>query len=107
MASSNSTSVQHHSNGFDFIGSSSILSSVFDAIDQNVFNCNLDGIKLEWCDKLESRAAVTYQQATYAKKQVYIRCSKQWLQNCTRKQFMEAILVKLYTAIRYVDNLLK
>lgn len=74
--------------------STAVLSAIFDAIDQNVFNCNLDGIKLEWCDKLESRAAVTYQESTYTKKQVYIRCSKQWLEKCSRKQLIEVILVR-------------
>lgn len=76
-----------------FVGSNVILSSIFDAIDQNVFNCNLDGTQLEWCDKLKSRAAVTYQQHTYSTRRTYIRCSKAWIKNCTRKQFMEIVLV--------------
>lgn len=82
-----------NSTASSFVGSDAILSSVFDAIDQNVFNCNLDGTKLEWCDKLKSRAAVSYQQQTYSTRQTYIRCSKEWLKNCTRKQFMETVLV--------------
>lgn len=80
----------------NLIGSTSYLNAVFDAIDQNVFNCNLDGVKLEWCDMLKSRAALTYQQATMAKKQVYIRCSKTYLKGYTRKRFVEVILVSRY-----------
>lgn len=76
------------------IGSMSILNAVFDAIDQNIFNCNLDGVKLEWCETLKSRAAVTYQQNTFANKQVYIRCSKSYMKDYRRKQFMEVILVR-------------
>lgn len=94
MASTNYLRMQNISIEDHFTCSLSILTSVYDAIDQNVFNCNLDGIKLEWCDKLKSQVAITYQQSTYTKNQVYIRCSKQWLKNCTRKQFVEAILVK-------------
>lgn len=78
-----------------FIDSNPITNSVFDALDQNIFNCNLDGLKLEWCDTLKSRAAITYQQNTFANKQVYIRCSKPILKDYTHKQFMEVILVKL------------
>lgn len=76
------------------VGSAFTLKAVFDAIDQNIFNCNLDGVKLEWCDKLKSRAAVTYQQNTFASKQVYIRCSKPYLKEYRRKQFVEVILVR-------------
>lgn len=76
------------------IGSTSILNAVFDAIDQNVFNCNLDGVKLEWCETLKSRAALTYQQNTFANKQVYIRCSKPYMKDYRRKQFVEVILVR-------------
>ncbi|XP_055317136.1 uncharacterized protein LOC129576301 [Sitodiplosis mosellana] len=90
------------------IGSTSILSAVFDAIDQNIFNCNLDGVKLEWCETLKSRAAVTYQQNTFANKQVYIRCSKPYLKDYRRKQFMEVILYEmlcLYMNISTVDKM--
>lgn len=76
------------------IGSISILTAVFDAIDQNIFNCNLDGVKLEWCETLKSRAAVTYQQNTFANKQVYIRCSKSYMKDFRRNQFMEVVLVR-------------
>lgn len=78
---------------FPFVGSDEILNSVFDGIDRQVFNANLDGIKLEWCDKLKSRAVIAYERSTYSTKQTYIRCSKTWFKNRNRKQFVEAILV--------------
>lgn len=77
-----------------FVGSVPILTSIFDAIDQHIFNCNLDGVKLEWCDEMKSRAAVSYEQRTYSNKQIYIRFSKVWFGNRTRKQFVEAVLVR-------------
>lgn len=70
-----------------------ILTAVFESIDQNIFNCNLDGVKLEWCDVLKSCAAVSYEQRTYAAKQTYIRFSKAWFKNRTRMDFVEAVLV--------------
>lgn len=73
-----------------------ILTAVFEAIDQNIFNCNLSGVKLEWCDSLKSRAAVTYEQRTHAAKQTYMRFSKAWFKNRTRKNFVEAILVRIF-----------
>lgn len=78
---------------FPFVGSDEILKVVFDAINQQVFNGNLNGIKLEWCDKLKSRAVIAYEQTTYSTKHTYIRCSKSWFKNRNRKQFVEAVLV--------------
>lgn len=82
------------SSSTDFVGSDEILKSVFEALDGNVFNGKLDGTKLEWCDKLKSRAAVSYQHSTYTTRQTYIRFSKAWLENRTRKQFLEIVLVR-------------
>lgn len=78
---------------FPFVGSDEILKSVFDAIDRQVFNGNLNGIKLEWCDELKSRAIIAYEQSTFSTKQTYIRCSKAWFNHRNRKQFVEAVLV--------------
>lgn len=76
-----------------FVGSHLILKAVFDAIDRNIFNCNLKGVELEWCENLESRSIFTYQQVTFTKSQVYMRCSEQWMKHYTRKQFIEAVMV--------------
>lgn len=78
----------------NFIGSIPILTAVFESIDKHIFNCNMDGVKLEWCDDLKSRAAVSYEQRSYAVKQTYIRFSKAWFKNRTRKNFVEAVLVR-------------
>ncbi|XP_031632713.1 uncharacterized protein LOC116346675 [Contarinia nasturtii] len=78
-----------------FIGSTSTLKAVYDAIDQNIFNCNLDGVQVEWCDTLKSRAAFLYEQVTFTKRQLYMRCSKIWMKNYTRKQFIEVILYEM------------
>lgn len=74
-----------------------ILTAVFETIDQNFFNGNLEGVKLEWCDELKSRAAIGYEQRTYAATQRYIRFSKAWFKNRTRKNFVEAVLVRFWT----------
>lgn len=70
-----------------------ILTAVFESIDQYIFNCNLNGVKVEWCDELKSQAAISYEQRTFATKQTYIRFSKAWFKNRTRKNFVEAVLV--------------
>ncbi|XP_055313051.1 uncharacterized protein LOC129574707 [Sitodiplosis mosellana] len=84
-----------------FVSSDGMLQSIFDAIDQKIFNCNLDGIKMEWCDKLKSRAAVTYEKTSYSSKQIFIRCSKLWFKHRTRKQLVEAILYEMIQL--YID----
>ncbi|XP_037033436.1 uncharacterized protein LOC119072352 [Bradysia coprophila] len=80
---------------FPYVGSDDILNHLFDVINRQVFNANLDGIKLEWCDTLSSRAIIAYEQSTYATRQTYIRCSKAWFRNRNRQQFVEAILYEL------------
>lgn len=72
-----------------------ILKAVFESIDQHIFNCNLDGVQLEWCDELKTRAAISYEQRTIAAKQTYICFSKSWFKNRSRKDFVEAVLVRL------------
>lgn len=76
-----------------FVGSNEILEGLFDVINRQVFNANFDGMKLEWCDKLRSRAVIAYEQTTYSTKQTYIRCSKTWFKNRNRQHFVEAVLV--------------
>lgn len=76
-----------------FVGSNEILAGVFDVINRQVFNANFDGIQLEWCDRLKSRACISYEQITYSTKQTYLRCSKAWFKNRNRQHFVEAILV--------------
>lgn len=78
---------------FPFVGSDEILNGLFDVINRQVFNANLNGIKLEWCDKLKSRAVIAYELITNTTTQTYIRCSKTWFENRNRQHFVEALLV--------------
>ncbi len=80
-------------NEFPFAGSDEILKGVFELINRQVFNANLDGVKLEWCEKLKTRAVIAYEQRTHSNNQTYIRCSKAWFENRNRQQFVEAVLV--------------
>lgn len=79
---------------FPYVDSDVILNHMFDVINRQVFNSNLDGIQLEWCDKSSSHAIVTYEVRTMSTRQTYIRCSKTLFRNRSRQQFVEAILVK-------------
>lgn len=78
---------------YAFVGSDTILNGLFDVMNRQVFNANLDGMKLEWCDKLKSRGVIAYEQTTYSTKQTFIRCSKAWFKNRNRQHFVEALLV--------------
>lgn len=92
---------------FPFVGSYTILNGLFDVINMQVFNSNLDGVRLEWCDKLRSRAVIAYEQITSSTKQTFIRCSKDWFKNRSRRRFVEALLyelIQLYIQARGDDS---
>lgn len=72
-----------------------MLNVVYQSIDQKIFNCNLNDVKVRWCDELTSRAAVSYQLSSIAAKQTYMRFSKTWFKDRPLENFVQAVLVSV------------
>ena len=79
-----------------FIGSDTIVTTLFDALNKNFFNGSLDGITLKWLTELNSRTAVGVIAKKIFNTETMICLSKPLLAKCTRKQLVESILVRIF-----------
>lgn len=78
-----------------FIGSPTVLKSIFEALNKNIFNDALKGIDVKWMTFLKSRTALSVNIGTNFSSQTIIYVSNTLLSKCTRKQLIESILVKI------------